>query len=107
MVKDTKASGIKAFIVYPTINYINVNVTITNAEFDDNAVVETVSNYVNSLDIGQSFIIFQAERKIGNVLDTNDVDNDDIDITITEPTSNRVPTPTEIIRVDTLTINGT
>jgi uncharacterized phage protein gp47/JayE len=107
IVKQTKASGIAAFIVYPTIKGIDLDINISGIEFNVDLVIETISNYVNSLDIGQSFIISQNERKILNALDSNYGNNDDVDIITNVPTSNQVPASTEIIRIDTLTINGT
>jgi uncharacterized phage protein gp47/JayE len=106
MVKATKASGIAAFVVYPTIKYIDIVITINGVSFDDDTVIGTISDYINSLDIGQSFIISQAERKVGNIIDINYSNNDDADVIITSPASNQVPASTEIIRVNTITING-
>lgn len=106
VVRETKASGIKASIVYPTIKYISIDITIDGITFTPEIVIESISNYVNSLDIGQSFIISQMERKILNAIDDNYNENDNADITTVSPISNQIPTPTEIIRVDSLTING-
>lgn len=105
VVAETKASGIKVFVVYPTIKYIDLDITITE-EINSELVLEAVSNYVNSLKVGQTFVIKQMERKILNVIDDNDIENDDIDITTTLPAGNVTCESEEIIRVGSITVNG-
>ena len=107
VVADTKASGIKAFIVYPTIKYIDIDITVTGVDTVDSALIlESISDYINSLRVGQTFVIKQMERKILNTIDSNDVENDDIDINTTLPAENVVCTTEEIIRVNNITVNG-
>ena len=105
VVADTKAAGIKVFIIYPEIKYIDIDITITES-VDHNLVLMAVSNYTNSLKVGQTFMIRQMERKILNIIDNNDIENDDVDITTTIPSGNVSCGSEEIIRVKSITVNG-
>lgn len=105
VVADTKASGIKVFIVYPTIKYIDIDITVTET-INDELVLEAMSNYINSLRVGQTLVIKQMERKILNAIDDNNIENDDIDITTALPSENVTCGSEEIIRVQSITING-
>ena len=105
VVAETKASGVKIFIIYPTIKYIDIDITITET-VNDSLVLEAISNYVNSLKVGQTFVIKQMERKILNVIDTNNVENDDVDIITTLPVENVTCGDEEMIRVNSVTVNG-
>lgn len=105
VVQDTKACGVKVFIVYPEIKNISIDLTITES-VDADAVLEAISNYVNSLRVGQTFVIKQMERKVLNAIDVNTIENDDIDISTTMPDGNVTCTNEEIIRVDSITVNG-
>ena len=69
-------------------------------------VVEAISTYANSLHVGQTFVIKQMERKVLNIIDTNIVENDDIDIRTNAPLENVACEPEGIIRVRKVTING-
>lgn len=106
VVADTKASGIKVFIIYPEIKSIDIVCTITGVDIDSDALLNALSNYVSSLNIGQTFVISQMERKILNALDTNQSENDDADIVTELPSANVKCESTEIIRVNTITVNG-
>lgn len=107
VVASTKASGIKVFIIYPTIKFINIVCTITGVTIEDPSILlEALSNYTSSLEVGQTFVIRQMERKLLNALDNNSIDNDDVDIITETPTSNVTCGSEEIIRVKTITING-
>ena len=101
----TKASGIKVFIIYPTIKWIDIDLTITDI-VDDTIILEAISNYINSLEVGQTFVVRQMERKVLNAIDNNDIDNDSVDIETTVPDTNVSCESEEIIRVKTVTING-
>lgn len=105
VVANTKASGIKVFIIYPTIKYIDISITLTGT-VDNNVVLEAISNYINSLEVGQTFVIRQMERKILNAIDLNNIENDDVDIDTLLPDSNVTCESDKIIRVNTVTING-
>lgn len=106
VVKATKASGIMASVTYPSIKSIAVSVTVTGTH-DRTTVANAIIDYVNSLNIGQTFYVKQMERKILNAIDPDSLDNDSLDVTTSAPTSNQVPTSTQIIRLSSLTIDGT
>jgi uncharacterized phage protein gp47/JayE len=105
VIADTKASGIKVFVVYPTIKYISIDITVTDT-IESDLVLEAISNYSNSLRVGQTFVIKQMERKILNAIDDNGIENDEIDIVTTVPAENVTCTSEEIIRVNSITMNG-
>lgn len=105
IVADTKASGIKVIIIYPSIKNVSINITITGS-VDNDVILEAISDYTNSLDVGQTFIVKQMERKILNAIDNNVVENDDVDITTIVPSANVKCSAQEIIRVNNITING-
>lgn len=105
VVAETKASGIRAYIIFPTIKYISINIEITET-VDDALVIESIFEYVNSLRVGQTFVIKQMERKILNAIDENHIQNDDIDINTITPSGNVTCATEEIIRVNTITVNG-
>jgi uncharacterized phage protein gp47/JayE len=106
VVKATKASGIAASVTYPSIKSIDINITITGTH-DRDVVASAIVGYVNSLNIGQIFYVRQMERKVLNAIDPDSFDNDSLDISTSAPTSNQVPTSTQIIRLNSLTIDGT
>lgn len=106
VIAETKAAGIKVSIIYPAIKDIDINITLTTSDIDSSAILEVISNYVNSLGVGQTFVIKQMERKILNVVDVNIIENDDIDITTISPATNITCESDEIIRVNSVTING-
>ena len=66
-----------------------------------NNTANAIINYCNSLSVGDILIISQLERTIGNI-----INNADIDVIVTTPNTNIVPTSTEVIRNGTITING-
>lgn len=106
-VRITKAAGIDIGIIYPTINSQNIVVTITNtlgiaiSESDIDEAGKAILKYCNNLSIGDTLIISQLERSIGNA-----IDNEDIDVVVGTPSANIVPTTTQVIRSGTITING-
>lgn len=107
-VAESKASGIEAFIVYATVNYIDVDVTVTDvSENNYTDIADAIKSYCVSLGPGQKFIIKQLERKILNVVDKTSADNDTIDIITNAPTENINISTEEIIRTSKITINGT
>lgn len=107
VVSITKSAGINVGIIYPTIKTQDIAITITNVsgatlpqELIDRAG-NAIINYCNNLLVGDTFIVSQLERAIGNAI--NDVDTDIVTIT---PSSNVIPTSTEVIRYGDITING-
>lgn len=103
----TKAAGIDIDVIYPTIVAQNVIVTITNttgASLTQDAINnagKAIIEYCGSLSVGDTLIISQLERAIGNA-----INNPDIDTIVTTPNTNITPANTEVIRHGTITING-
>lgn len=108
VVNATKASGIAPFIIYAENKAVdvNINVSIGIEDIDTDAVVDTIRRYCSSLQIGQSFIVRQIERKILNVIDSTIAENDDIDIETISPNGNVDCGNTQVIRAGVITING-
>lgn len=107
VVANVKASGIEAFIVYTNIMDVDIEIEVTNISEDDyGAIADAVNNYCSSLSAGQEFIIKQMERKILNVVDKTESENDNIDIVTISPTNNIVITAEQIIRPTAIKING-
>lgn len=106
-ISATKAAGINVDIIYPTIKTQDVNVTLTNiagglvSQDDINNAASAIIGYCNTLLIGDVLIISQLERHIGNA-----IDNSNIDVVVTVPSSNVTPTSTQVIRCGNITING-
>ena len=105
-VASTKASGIKVYIVYPTIKWTDIELNIIGGTIDDTVVLEAISDYVSSLNVGQTLVVRQMERKILNAIDDNNIDNDTIDIETVTPSANISCESEEIIRVKRIIING-
>ena len=104
----TKAAGIDVKAIFPVIKTQNIVVTINDLSGNDltdediSRAYNAIINYCNSLSVGDVLIISQIERAIGNAV--NDMD---VDIIVTTPNTNVVPTSTEVIRCGTVIINGT
>lgn len=107
VVDITKSAGIDVGIIYPTISAQDITVTIsdvTGATLSQDAIDsagEAIVTYCNMLSVGDVLIISQLERAIGNA-----IDNIDVDVIVTTPSSNVVPTSTQVIRNNVITING-
>lgn len=100
-VSSVKSAGVFTRIIYPTIKNISISVTITTPiTISDNTVIKAISDYVNSLEINQPFIIKQMEKSVLNILGENS------DITTLLPTVNVTAGSTEIIKVTSIIING-
>lgn len=105
--RTTKAAGIDVAIVYPTIKTQDIVISINNtlgtaiSIEDINKAGKAVLAYCNGLSIGDTLIISQLERAIGNA-----INNADIDTIVQTPNANVVPTTTQVIRSSTITING-
>lgn len=103
---SVKASGINPVIVYATNKLVSIDITISVDESNYVDIVNAITNYCNSLDIGQTLIVKQLERKILNSLDKTVADNDDLDITTVKPPANVTAVSEEVIRAGDITING-
>lgn len=107
-IRDTKSAGIDVGTIYPTINAQNISVTLTHTVSgavipDDyiNKAGNAIVTYCSELSVGDVLIISQLERAIGNA-----IDDIDVDIIVTTPSANTVPSSTQVIRHNTITING-
>ena len=106
VVRITKSAGIDVGIIYPTISAQNIVVTITNmlgmavSNDDIDKAGTAILTYCNNLSIGDTLIISQLERAIGDA-----INNTDIDVVVKTPNSNIIPTTTQVIRSGTITIN--
>lgn len=109
-VASTKASGIRADIIYATTKVVDINMSITGCNINSDTIskiLEAINKYCLSLGIGQSLLVRQLERKILNALDTTEAENDNVDITMIAPSENVSVNTDEIIRTGTITINDT
>lgn len=105
VIDETKAAGIKVFIIDLVLKGIDIEIT-TSEDVDSDIVLEAISNYVTSLEVGQTFIISQMERKILNAIDDNNIENDSIDIKTITPNDNVSCEDNEVITVNTVNLNG-
>lgn len=107
VISNTKSAGINIGVIYPTIKPQDITVTITDmtGSILSKNVIDSIGNaiveYCNSLSVGDTLIISQLERSIGNTI--NDTD---CDVKVTIPNANVTPTSTQVIRNGTITING-
>lgn len=99
--EDTKAAGINVKITYPTTLSVDVSITLVNTNTSNDEVGNAIVSYMASLGVSEKLIINQLERAILNACGDNDVD-----VTVIKPTSEVVPSGTQIIRCGTVTING-
>ncbi|MCM1269370.1 MAG: baseplate J/gp47 family protein [Ruminococcus flavefaciens] len=105
VIDETKAAGIKVFVIDLILKGIDLEI-VTSEEIDPDKVLEAISNYANSLEVGQTFIISQMERKILNAVDDNDIENDSLDIKTITPNGNVPCVENEVIKVNTVKLNG-
>ena len=104
---EFRASGVRPILVFTDTKLIDINITIDVDSSKYATISNVITKYCNSLASGQSFIVNQMERKILNALDTTSADNDDLDITTNSPKANVTATDEQIIRADSIIINGT
>lgn len=107
VIRITKSAGINVEIIYPTISTQNIEITLSHisgsviSDDDINKAGNAIIDYCGSLSIGDTLIISQLERSIGNAIDDLDVD-----IVTIEPANNVTSLSTQVIRNGTITING-
>lgn len=95
-----KAAGIDVQITYPDV--VSVDINVNTIEYTDaNVIGNGILQYILSLGAGDSLIINQLERFIFNACGVNNMD-----ITVISPTANVTAKATQIIRNNTITING-
>ena len=106
-IRITKSAGINVGVIYPTITTQDITITLTDisgstvSDEDINKAGNAIIEYCGNLSIGDTLIISQLERAIGNA-----INNPDIDVVTTAPSSNITPSSTQVIRNGTITING-
>lgn len=106
-IRITKAAGIDIGVIYPTIKTQAIVITISSMsgnELSQEAIDkagDAIISYCSNLSVGDTLIISQLERAIGNAI--GDID---VDVKVTTPSANVVPTSTEVIRYGAITING-
>ena len=107
MIDMTKAAGIDVGVIYPTILTQDIVVSIIDTEGiglldgDINKIANAIVTYCNTLSVGDTLIISQLERSIGNA-----IDDYSMDVIVSTPSSNITPTSTQIVRCGKITING-
>lgn len=102
VIDATKASGIKIFISYPNTILHDFDVDIiTDGMVDTNTIGDIIYQYINTMHIGQNLVLNQLERNI-----LNSVDDNNADISFNNPTKNIIVTNNDIIRPNSITING-
>lgn len=100
VINMTKAAGIDVIAVYPTIK--NTDITVTTTGYTDAMTIKSgILRYMSTLNAGNSLIIGQMERFI-----MNECDCANMDISTSLPTTNVTATNTQIIRAQTVTVNG-
>lgn len=105
VIDETKAAGIKVFVIDLVLKGIDIEI-VTSEDIDSDKVLEAISNYASSLEVGQTFIISQMERKILNAVDDNNIENDNLDIKTITPNGNVQCSENEVVKVNTVKLNG-
>lgn len=100
VIYETKAAGIDVQIVYPEVISINVSVDILNDTTDTDTIGDAILKFLESLGVGDHFIINQLEKAVLNVC------NPQADIKTLLPTTNVEITATQIAMCGVITING-
>lgn len=102
VIDNTKAGGIVAHLQFPTIKYIDVDITInSDVQYNEQDVFNEVYEYIDTLGIGDTFIINQCGKHALSVIASNGAD-----ITFNEPTSNVISDVDKIIKPNSIRING-
>ena len=109
IISITKPAGIHIEVIYPTIISHDIAITLIDISGTMSAIPaayissagHAIMEYCSSLSVGDTFIISQLERAIGNAISDNN-----IDVETTMPSANVTPASTEVIRHGTITING-
>lgn len=101
-IEESKAGGIKAYLKYPDIKYIDVDCTITSdMQYDINTIYDSMFSYLNSIGIGNKLILNQLERLVLDII--NDPKSD---VSFSSPSQNISVDVNETIGVNSITING-
>lgn len=105
-IKRVKAAGIDVIYIEPTVNKINITlslvfdetIAVVIAEVKDKVKI-AIKNYVDNLKIGQTLYLNQLRKVILNV------DPAVLDLNITTPTGNITVNSTTVIRSNTITVS--
>lgn len=101
-VEETKAAGIKHYIRVPDIKYVDVNITIVSSiTYDPKDIAQSLYDYINKMTIGISLIENQIDRMV-----LNELNDDEADIIHKSPAGNVAADTNEIIRPNSITVNG-
>lgn len=102
-IDESKAGGIVVNLNLPTIRYVGLNVIIhSELEYDNTKVFDSIYEYMDTLGIGDTFMISQCSKRILDVLDD---DNADVEFT-GDTISNVVVGSDEIIKPGSIIIDG-
>lgn len=102
-IDESKAGGIVVNLNLPIIRHIGLNVVIhSELEYDNTKVFDSIYEYMDTLGIGDTFMISQCSKRILDVLDDN---NADVEFT-GDVISNVVVRPDEIIKPGSIIIDG-
>lgn len=101
VIKDTKAAGIRAYLKFPDIEYVDIDCNIkTSSDVNYYSIYELLFNYINNMTIGVSLIINQLDKLVLNTIDDNVAD-----ITFNTPNGNVMIGADNVIRVNSIKIN--
>lgn len=101
-IEDSKSGGIKAYLLYPDVKYIDVDCMIeSDIEYDVNSIYGLISEFINSNGIGNKLILNQLEKTILGA-----IDDDRADVTFNTPSSNVQVDVNEVLGVNSIKING-
>lgn len=98
-IESVKASGIKIYVIHPDTILVDINVDTTGGSSTE--IYNCISEYVLGLDIADSLILNQLIKSILIV-----IGDPKADVTFISPTMNINATGTQIIRANTITVNG-
>lgn len=102
VIEETKAAGIKATVYQPEVTYIDIDIELnTNVEIVPDDIYAIVYKYINELTIGMSYIENQLDKAI-----LSHIDDDTADVIHNSPDGNVQAYENEIIRPNSITIDG-
>lgn len=102
VIEETKAAGIKATVYQPEVTYIDIDIELnTKVEIVPDDIYAIVYKYINELTIGMSYIENQLDKAI-----LSHIDDDTADVIHNSPDGNVQAYENEIIRPNSITIDG-
>lgn len=101
-IRDNKSAGINVQYVAPTIIKQDIKITLDNVDsIQVDIAKQSILEYTQKLQLGESFIISQMESKI-----ISSINDSNIDVHTILPANNIDVEDTQIIRINTVIING-